>query len=122
VKIEPCRKFEIRWFIKLGRGGGNMAHEPLKVLEKLDPSLLELTKRSSDFALSEGALPRKFKLLIAMALDASKGAEGGVRALAKSALQAGATKDEIAETLRVAFYIAGVGAVYTSAQGLKDVI
>jgi alkylhydroperoxidase/carboxymuconolactone decarboxylase family protein YurZ len=99
-----------------------MAHEPLKVLEKLDPSLLELIKRSSDFALSDGALPRKFKLLIAMALDASKGAEGGVRALAKSALQAGATKDEIAETLRVAHYVAGVGSVYTSAQGLKDTI
>jgi alkylhydroperoxidase/carboxymuconolactone decarboxylase family protein YurZ len=57
-----------------------------------------------------------------MALDASKGAEGGVRALAKSALQAGATKDEIAETLWVAHYIAGVGSVYTSAQGLKDTI
>jgi hypothetical protein len=76
--------------MKLGRGGGSIAHEPLKVLEKLDPSLLELIKRSSDFALSDGALPRKFKLLIAMALDASKGAEVGVRALAKRTPRSGA--------------------------------
>jgi hypothetical protein len=48
----------------------------------------------------EGALPMKVKLLIAMSFDAAHGAPNGVRFLAQSAMNAGATKDEIAE-LRV---------------------
>jgi alkylhydroperoxidase/carboxymuconolactone decarboxylase family protein YurZ len=98
-----------------------MSEHPLKVFEKLDPELLKLVENSSEFALSEGTLPRKFKLLIAMALDTSLGAVQGVKALAQAAMQAGATKDEITETLRVAKYISGVGSVYTAAQALKEI-
>ena len=71
-------------------------------------------------ALANGALPRKFKLLIAMALDAAHGAVDGVRALAEQAMKAGATKEEIAEAIRVAQYISGVGSVYTAARAFKD--
>jgi alkylhydroperoxidase/carboxymuconolactone decarboxylase family protein YurZ len=35
---------------------------------------------------------------------------------------AGATKDEIAEALRVAQFIGGVGSVYTAAEALRDVL
>ena len=47
-----------------------MSESPLKILEKLDPDLLKLVENTIKFALADGALPRKFKLLIAMALDA----------------------------------------------------
>ena len=97
-----------------------MPEHPLKVLEDLDPGLLDLVERTSDFALAGGALPRKYKLLIAMALDASAGTVQGVRSLAMQALEAGATKQEIAETLRVAQLIDGVGCIYTAARGLSD--
>jgi len=43
-----------------------------------------------------------------------------VRALAQQAMKAGATKEEIAETLRVTQYISGVGSVYTAARALED--
>jgi alkylhydroperoxidase/carboxymuconolactone decarboxylase family protein YurZ len=43
-----------------------------------------------------------------------------VKALAQAAIQAGATKKEIGEALRVAQYVSGVGTVYTAAQALKD--
>jgi len=99
-----------------------MPDEPLKVFEEIDPELLKLVSRTSDFALSDGALPRKVKLLIAMALDAAHGAVGGVRALAGEAMEAGATKEEIAEALRVAQYVSGVGCVYTAAHALKDLV
>jgi len=98
-----------------------MSENPLKVLEKLDPELFKLVENTSKFALADGALPRKFKLLIAMALDASVGAVQGVKALAQEALRAGATKEEITETLRVAQYVSGVGSVYTAAQALKEI-
>jgi alkylhydroperoxidase/carboxymuconolactone decarboxylase family protein YurZ len=95
---------------------------PLKFYEKLDPDLLKHIENSRDFVFAQGALPRKFKLLIAMAFDAYYGAVNGVKSLAQQTLEAGATKEEITEALRVAQYISGVGCVYTPAQGLKDLL
>jgi len=55
-----------------------------------------------------------------MALDASYGTVQGVKALAQVALEAGATREEITEALRVAQYISGVGSVYTAAHTLNE--
>ena len=79
-----------------------MSEYPLKIFEKLDPELLKLVENTRELALTDGALHKKFKLLIAMALDASHGAVQGVKALAKAAMQAGTTKEELTEALRVA--------------------
>jgi alkylhydroperoxidase/carboxymuconolactone decarboxylase family protein YurZ len=97
-----------------------MAEHPLKVFEKLDPELLDLMKDTNAFALADGALPRKIKFLIAMALDAANGTVEGTRSLADQAIKAGATKEEIAETIRVAQYISGAGSVYTAARAFKE--
>lgn len=99
-----------------------MPEDPLSVFETLDPALLKLVRQTSQLALADGALPRKTKLLIAMALDAAHGAVGGVKALAGAALEAGATKQEVAEALRVAQYVSGAGAVYTAAHALEGVV
>ena len=98
-----------------------MPEHPLKVYEDLDPKLLNLVNDTQKLALADGALPRKVKLLIAMVLDAVDGASDGVQSLAREAIKAGATKEEIAEALRVAQYICGVGCVYTAARALKEV-
>jgi alkylhydroperoxidase/carboxymuconolactone decarboxylase family protein YurZ len=97
-----------------------MTEHPLRISEKLDPKLLDLVRNTNAFALADGALPRKVELLIAMALDASDGAVEGVKALAEQAMKAGATKEEIAETLRVTQYVSGVGSVYVAARAFKD--
>lgn len=94
--------------------------DPLKIFEKIDQDLLKLVTDTRKFALDEGALPKKFKLLIVMALDAAHGADQGVKSLAREVMQAGATKQEIAEALRVVLYVCGAGSVYTSAHGLKE--
>lgn len=100
-----------------------MAEHPLKVFETNDPELFKLVEDTRQLAiLKDGALPRKFKYLIALALDASHGATDGVRSLAQAAMNAGATKEEILETLRVAQYISGVGTVYTSARALRELL
>ena len=98
-----------------------MAENPLKVFEKLDPELLKLVDNTKALALNDGALPRKIKLLMAMALDASQGTVEGVMSLAQQALKAGATKEEIMEAIRVAQYICGVGCVYTAADAFKEI-
>lgn len=97
-----------------------MSKPPLKAFETVDPELLKLLGNNREFALAEGALPRKFKLLIAMALDAALGAVDGVTSLAQQAMEAGATREEIAEALRVAHYISGARSVYTAGRGLNE--
>jgi len=97
-----------------------MSEHPLKVFEKLDPELLNVVQKSNVFTFTDGALPKKFKLLIAMALDASIGSVDGVKSLAGQAMEAGATKEEITEALRVAQYICGVSTVYVAARALKE--
>jgi alkylhydroperoxidase/carboxymuconolactone decarboxylase family protein YurZ len=97
-----------------------MSEHPLKVFEKLDPELLNVVQRSDVFTFTDGALPKKFKLLIAMALDASIGSVDGVKSLAGQAMAAGATKEEIAEALRVAQHIRGVSTVYVAARAFKE--
>ena len=97
-----------------------MAEHPLKIFEKVDPELLKLIQSTHSFALTDGALPRKFKLLIAMALDAAHGSADGVKSLADQAMKAGATQAEIMEAIRVTQYVSGAGAVYTAARAFKE--
>lgn len=44
----------------------------------------------------------------------------GVKSLASQAMEAGATKEEITEALRVAQHLSGVGCMYTAGQALKE--
>ncbi len=97
-----------------------MAENPLEIIKKLDPELFKNVETTQTLALADGVLPQKVKLMIAMALDASHGTVEGTRALCQQAMKAGATREEIMETLRVAQYISGVGCVYTAAHAFKD--
>lgn len=99
-----------------------MQEHPLSTIEKLDPRLMDHLKKANGLIYSEGALPKKYKLIMAMAFDAAQGAEGGVRALAQAAMKEGATAEEIAEAIRVAYHLSGVGALYTASLGLQGLI
>ena len=70
-------------------------------IKKLDPQFMKHIADTDALVYADGALPRCIKLLIAMAFDAAHGAPGGVRALAEQALKCGATKEQVAEALRV---------------------
>ena len=97
-----------------------MAANPLDVFNRIDPELLNVVESTRSFALSDGALPRKYKLLIALTLDAVHGAVNGVTFLARQAIEAGVTKEEITEAIRVAQFVSGVGSTYTAGSGLSD--
>lgn len=96
-----------------------MPEHPLSPIMKLDPKLMEHLRAADDVVYADGALPKRIKLLIALAFDAAHGAEQGVTALARAATREGASKDEIMEALRVAYHLSGVGSVYTAAAGLR---
>jgi alkylhydroperoxidase/carboxymuconolactone decarboxylase family protein YurZ len=55
-----------------------------------------------------------------MAIDAENGALQGAIALGKRAINLGATKEEIVETLRVAYYVGGNRALFTSALVMQN--
>ena len=97
-----------------------MPFDPLEALGGIDPEVVKRLREQNEFIYADGALPRKVKLLIAMAFDAAHGAENGVRSLAGQARKAGASNQEIAEALRVASFLGGVGALYTASAGLKE--
>jgi alkylhydroperoxidase/carboxymuconolactone decarboxylase family protein YurZ len=99
-----------------------MPEHPLSTLEKLDQKMMAHLRATHALIFCEGAMPKKYKLLMAMAFDAAHGADQGVKALAGSALKEGATREEIAEALRVAYHLAGVGALYTASSGLKELL
>ncbi len=99
-----------------------MPEHPLAAIQKIDPALIDHLKAMSELIYCSGALPKKIKLLMAMAFDAAHGADLGVKALAQLAINEGATKEEISEALRVAYYLSGVGALYTASSGLRDIV
>ena len=100
-----------------------MSERPLDIISKLDKELYEHVEKSRAMSLQQdGVLPTKIKLLIARALDASRGSMPGVIALAKQAMDNGATTDEIMEAVRITKFITGVGSVYTAARALKEIL
>jgi alkylhydroperoxidase/carboxymuconolactone decarboxylase family protein YurZ len=114
---------------KNGESGENMKMEetkeaeekdPLDAIKKLDEDIFNSIKNLEVLAFSEGEIPVKYKFLMAMAIDAVLGAEEGVKSLAKAAIDVGASRKEIAEAVRVAYYVGGAGSIYTAAKGLKD--
>jgi alkylhydroperoxidase/carboxymuconolactone decarboxylase family protein YurZ len=99
-----------------------LSENPLQVIKNEDPELVNLLENSHELAFAEGGIPLKYKFLIAMSLDAANGAVEGMKVLAMQAMQAGATKEEVMQAVRITNYIFGVGSVYTAARALNDIL
>ncbi len=99
-----------------------MKHDPLEIINKTDSSLFTEIQHMKELAFTGGELSKKHKLLIALAIDAANHAENGIRSLAVQAIEHGASKNEIMETLRIVNYICGAGSMYPAAAALKDIL
>jgi len=99
-----------------------MDGHPLQAIKDSDAALFERIIDTKDFAFQEGEVSKKHKLLIALAIDVAKNSENGIRSLTNQAMECGATKQEIIETLRIANYICGAGSMYTPAAALKGLL
>lgn len=93
---------------------------PLSTLAKLDESLFSSIMDNYSTTYEAGALSVKEKVLIALAIDTSKGAVGGVRSLVRMAKEHNASDAEIADVFRVVYQLCGVGSMYTAAMALSD--
>jgi alkylhydroperoxidase/carboxymuconolactone decarboxylase family protein YurZ len=92
-----------------------MAQVPnfMDALKKRDPAFFDLVSAVMAKAQETGALDQKTKTLITLALDAAGSHSEGVKSLAVRARALGATEKEIAETIRLAFLVAGIPGLVT---------
>jgi alkylhydroperoxidase/carboxymuconolactone decarboxylase family protein YurZ len=85
--------------------------------------LYDAVQRVQDIHHGErGVIPLKYRLLLSVAADALALHPSGAVACAKEALAAGATKEEIAEVLRIVYAAGGLPPVLESIDIYKEVI
>jgi len=83
-------------------------------LKDYDQEHFLLVKEVVNRAMHTVELDEKTKYLIVLALDTYKGSAEGVKVVAKQARTAGATDKEIAEVLRLVYFVSGMDAIKTS--------
>ncbi len=94
-----------------------------EILAREAPEYLELFHKTYLYILHErSALPPKVKELIIIAVDAAQFYERGLRSHIRSALEAGATRDEIVEALLASSLAAGIHALSVSLPIFDEVI
>lgn len=91
----------------------------LKTLGEIDPHFLKKYNHCNQKLLSDGALPAKMKILMALAVVASKQCERCAVVQMQSALKNGATAEEIMETMEVISITSGAPAVAACRDALK---
>ncbi len=89
------------------------------ILQKDAPELLKIVNGARESVLTDGALSLKVKTLMTMLCDALLAHPDGVANIANRARAAGATEEEIAETVGVAFLFGGMPALVTGANAFK---
>lgn len=99
-----------------------MAQMPKFVEEfkTIDAELYGQVKATTELAMDQGVLDAKTRCLITLALDTFKGAPEGVRVVAAQARAAGATEQEIAEAIRIAYFVAGLDVIKTGLNAFSD--
>ena len=81
--------------------------EPTRDLRRANPEVWKGFASLHDAALCDGALSRRIKELIALALAVEAQCDGCIAAHARAAAVAGATREEVAETLGVNLLMRG---------------
>ena len=81
-----------------------------KKLAETDPDMHELILKLDQYIWDDGALSRKTKKLIAIAIATSMRDQHAIKAQMAGAKSLGVTKDEVEEALRVAYMLAGMPA------------
>ena len=89
------------------------------MLEQNAPDLMKNVSGVRESVLQDGALSLKVKTLMTMLCDALLGHADGVSNIANRARAAGASEDEIAETVAVAFLFGGMPALVTGANAFR---
>lgn len=85
----------------------NDLREPTKSLNKLIPDVWSGFAQLHSAAFKDGAMPRKTKELVALAIAIVKRCDGCIASHARGAARYGATPEEVAETIAVTLAMEG---------------
>ena len=85
-----------------------------EIVQKNDPEFVDVLVADREFALKDGAIPAKYKMLMTMVIDALLAHDSGVARIADRARGMGASEDEIKEAVRVAYLYGGTPALVSA--------
>ena len=91
----------------------------IHTLQQRDPQFTASYMAQRERILKDGAIPAKYKILMTMIVDALLSHPDGVANIANRARAAGATEDEITETIEVAYLFGGTPALVTATNALR---
>jgi alkylhydroperoxidase/carboxymuconolactone decarboxylase family protein YurZ len=92
----------------------------LRAFEQRDPQFVDSYMAMRERILKDGAIPAKYKLLIAMITDTIVAHPDGVRVLANDARAAGASEAEITEAVEVGYLYGGTAALVMGANAFTS--
>lgn len=91
---------------------GGVSQPPwLGAIQRRDPQFSDSYMAMRGRILADGAIPAKYKLLMAMVTDAIAAHPDGVRMLANNARAAGASEPEVTEAVEVGYLFGGTAAL-----------
>src|SRR5574341_2475279 len=93
--------------------------EIMSIMGEMNPELFEHYKKCDEGIQQDGALSAKVKVLMSLAVMASQRCEPCCESQLRSALNHGATKEEIMETMNVIFITSGAPGVAVCRRALK---
>ena len=91
-----------------------------QLLSEHSAEMAEMLRADGEFISSDTALPAWVKYLMAMQLDAVFNHPKGSRAYGRRAREAGASKEQVVEAIKLLRMFAGRPAMATAAEGLRD--
>jgi alkylhydroperoxidase/carboxymuconolactone decarboxylase family protein YurZ len=91
----------------------------LGAIEGRDPQFVDSYLAMRERILKDGAIPAKYKLLMAMVTDAIAAHPDGVRTLAGNARAAGASEPEVTEAVEVGYLFGGTAALVMGANAFN---
>jgi AhpD family alkylhydroperoxidase len=100
---------------------GKMGFTPeiMNMMGELNPGMFEHYKKCDEQIQEDGALSAKVKVLMSLAVMAAQRCEPCCESQMRSALNHGATKEEIMETMNVVFITSGAPGVATCRRALN---
>jgi AhpD family alkylhydroperoxidase len=100
---------------------GKMGFTPeiMNMMGEMNPEMFQHYKKCDEGIQQDGALPAKVKVLMSLAIMASQRCEVCCQSQMRSALNHGATKEEIMETMNVIFITSGAPGVAICKNALK---
>ena len=96
--------------------------ETMELLSKIDEKVVFEHAANKNFAMGEGKIPPKYKLLISLAVGATLDSENCVSTYTQLALKNGISKEEILETLLITRFAKGTSVFSAATPALRKMV